>query len=283
MNARFHVFAIFSVVALLLGAAIAARVTTIHAQSQVLWSADHEGPGESDWYAPGGLNFGGGEFDSGCSSSSGAGWAGTSIVMWDNDPTTPYPPAPPDGGNFGLAMVNANSCGGGQAAGTRMFRWAESRAYDDLYYKVWYYFPQNYTLTGDPAWFFWNIFSWKSKLGTLNDSFYQINIYNRPITGNMYLSLYNWQTQTQIPRIPGTETIDVPVNQWFYIEAFYKSRGDDTGQVQVWQDGTLFWDVQNVQTKYTGGLTEWAVMNYTSGLTPQPAYFFIDNAEIRTP
>ena len=81
----------------------------------------------------------------------------------------------------------------------------------------------------------------------------------------------------------GAEAIDVPVNRWFYIEALYRSRDDTTGQVKVWQDGTLLWDVQNVRTKYPDGATEWSVNNYTSGLGPQLAYFFIDNAEIRTP
>jgi hypothetical protein len=273
----------FTIVAFLIGGTMGSVVITTQAQNQIIWFADHEEPGESDWYYPGGLNFGGGEFDSGCLSATGAGWAGTFFAKWDNDPATPFPPAPPGGGNFGLALVAANSCSDGQGAGTRMFRWAESHAIDDLYYRVWYYFPQSYTLTGNPGWFFWNIFSWKSRLGTLNDAFYQINIYNRPVTGKMYLQLYDWQSGIHIPRIPGAEAIDVPVNQWFYIEALYRSRDDTTGQVKVWQDGTLLWDVQNVRTKYPEGATEWSVNNYTSGLGPQLAYFFIDNAEIRTP
>ena len=35
--------------------------------------------------------------------------------------------------------------------------------------------------------------------------------------------------------------------------------------------------------KYTGGVIEWSVDNYSSGLSPQPASIFIDNATIRTP
>jgi hypothetical protein len=271
------------VAAFLVAGMLGSLPSTTRAQSQVVWFADHEEASDVDWYYPGGLASGGGEFDSGCASPSGAGWAGSSFALWDDDPNTPYPPAPPNGGNFGLLMVSVASCGGGQAAGTRMFRWAEPRAFDELYYKVWYYIPQKYTLVGDPAWFFWNIFNWKSKTATQNDAFYAINIYNRPPTGNMYLRLYNWQTGTFPSRIPGTESLDVPVNQWFYIEALYRSRGDSTGLVKVWQDGTLLWDVENVQTKYSGGVTEWSVNNYTSGLEPQPAYFFVDNAEIRTP
>jgi hypothetical protein len=278
MKRHFKLTLTACIVALLCALVLVGRTGQLRAQSQTLWFADHEEPGENDWYLPGGLNFGGGEFDSGCSSTPPlAGWAGTMAAKWDSDPATPFPPPAPAGGNFGLAMTAAAPCGDGQSAGTRMFRWTESRQYDELYYKVWFYFPQNYTLVGQPSWRFWNILSWKSKTSTQNESFYQINVYNRADTGRMYLALYNWQTGTLLP---AAETIDVPVNQWFHIEAFYKSSEELTGQVKVWQDGTLLWDVQNVQTRYVGGVTEWSVNNYGSGLDPQPAYFFIDNAEI---
>lgn len=281
-SSRFRVFLIPATLALLCAALLVGVRQRVQAQSQTLWLADHEEPGETDWYSPGGLNSGGGEFNSGCSSAPGlAGWGGTMAIQWDSDPTTPFPPPPPGGGNFGLAMVAASPCGGGQSAGARMFRWMEPRQYDELYYKVWYYFPQNYTLVGDASWRFWNVFSWKSRTSTQNESFYHLNVYNRADTGRMYLALSNWQTGTSPDRLPGTETIDVPLNQWFYIDAFYKSSETATGQVKVWQDGTLLWDVQNVQTKYVGGTTEWSVNNYTSGLDTQPAFFFVDNAEIR--
>ena len=137
MSTRRPLRTAFRVAALLVGGTIGSVVISTQAQNQIIWFADHEEPGESDWSCPGGLDFGGGEFDSGCVSPTGAGWLGTFVAKWDNDPTSPFPPAPPGGGNFGLAMVNANSCSDGQGAGTRMFRWANHPAIDDLYYRVW--------------------------------------------------------------------------------------------------------------------------------------------------
>jgi hypothetical protein len=252
--------------------------TAVLAQGEVLWFADHEEPGQAHWYYPGGLNFGGGEFDSGC--------AGTTFTVYDNDPNTPNVAPPPGGGNFGLVLSMTAPCGGLMASGTRLFRWKEPIEHPDLYYKVWYYFPRNYTLVGSPDSWFWNIFGWKSKTinPPRNEVFWHVNVYNRPNGGSMYLQLQDAQTG-EAPQ--PLATINVPVNQWFYLEAYYESRDTPTGRVTIWQgDGanrTLLWDLAGVQTRFADGWTEWYVSNYGSGLDSQPALIGIDNAEIRLP
>lgn len=238
-------------------------VTTVRATSRRVWLATHEIAGEVEWYWPFGVRYGGGEFDSGC--------AGT-------QPSFEVARS----GVFSLKLTIGTPCGTTSSA-TRMFRWLEPRRYPDLHYKVWYYFPQLYTVTGsgipgeNP---FWNIFGWKSKAANppMNDPFFSINIGNRP-DGNMYLYVYDANA-----RLSYEQTImEVPVGRWFYIEALYKSRGDATGHVTIWQDGTLLWDITDVQTRYPdsqGGVTEWSVNNYSNGVTPAPTSFFIDDAEI---
>jgi len=251
---------------------------TVRAQSGVLWSANHEGPGQSEWYVPGGVDFGGGEFDSGC--------AGTTFTVYDNDPNTPNISPPSNGGNFGLDLRMAAPCGPDVASGTRLFRWKEPIEHPDLYYKVWYYFPQTYTLVGDPASWFWNIFGWKSKTATppQNETFWHVNVYNHPSDGHMFLQLRDAQTGQAPPPLANT---DVPVGRWFYLEGYYESRETATGRVTIWQGDdqsrTLLWDMTGVQTKLTGGWTEWYVANYGTGLDTQPAHIAIDNAEIRLP
>jgi hypothetical protein len=252
--------------------------TAVHAQGEVLWSADHEEPGEADWYFPGGANFGGGEFDSGC--------AGTTFTVYDNDPNTPNIPAPSGGGFFGLDLRMTAPCGTETTSGTRLFRWKEPIEHPDLYYKVWYYFPQTYTLVGNPASWFWNIFGWKSKTASppRNETFWHVNVYNHPSDGRMFLQLRDAQTGEAPPALA---QVDVPVNRWFYLEAYYESRDTATGRVTLWKgdDGsrTLLWDMTGVQTKLAGGWTEWYVANYGTGLDTQPAHIAIDNAEIRLP
>lgn len=231
---------------------------------RLLWSADHETASEVQWYRPGGIQYGGGEFDSGC--------AGTQ----------------PDyevarSGWFSLKLTIGAPCGP-SSSGTRMFRWREPQRYPDLYYRVWYYFPRLYTVTGAgiPGEFpFWNIFQWKSKAADppLNDPFFSINIGNRP-DGNMYLYLFDSNVRQSYDQT----VMEVPIGRWFSIEAVYRSRGDVTGRVTIWQDGTQLWDITGVQTRYPdyqGGITEWSVNNYSNGVTPAPTTFFIDDAEIR--
>ena len=95
-------------------AAMGRATPTVQAQGQIIWFADHEEPGEKAWYSPGGLAFGGGEFDSGCASTPPlAGWAGTKSVRWDSDSPMSVPEPPPGGGNFGLQMTMAAPCGNG--------------------------------------------------------------------------------------------------------------------------------------------------------------------------
>src|SRR6267378_1526580 len=177
---RFFVVAVGSVAAVLYDVAPVPFDTRVHSQSSIVWFADHEEPGDFDWYAPGGGGLGGGQFNSGCNSASGAGMAGTSFVKW----TDINAPPPANGGDFGLMLASATTCGGpGFSAGTRMFRWKESKwdyPNQALYYKVWFYFPQNYRLTGSADWWFFNLFQWKSKYDTTNDVFFSVNIYNRP-------------------------------------------------------------------------------------------------------
>jgi hypothetical protein len=257
--------------------------STVIAQGAVLWSADHEEGSEVKWYEPGGFNQGGGEFDNGC--------AGTAPSSDQNH--TPN-------GMFSLALTIGAPCGRASQSGTRMFRWQESHQYADLYYKVWYYFPQIYQRI-DPLAGFWNVWQWKSKTASQNDSFFQINIGNRseyppPPEGiadwlsrrrlldippnPMFLYLYNWQSRMDYPQ---ASEIDIPINEWFSVEAYYSSREDNSGRVTVWQNGVLLTDVQNVQTRYVGGVTEWSVNSYSDGGVPSPVMFYIDDVEIRTP
>lgn len=252
--------------------------SNVHAQGAIIWSADHEEASEEDWYRPNDAGHGGGEYNSGC--------AGTSPVYgFGRNPTGA------DQWPFSLVLTMAAPCGSLPVSGTRMFRWLEAQQNPDLYYKVWYYFPNIFTLT-DPVNPWWNIMTWKSVSTnpSRNDPFFNLNIANRA-NGNMFLSLYEVKPYDPPSATSyGQALVDLPVAQWFYVEAFYKSRGDATGQLTIWQGDelhrVLLWDVRDVQTRYSdaeGGATTWAVTSYGNGTSPHPAQFAIDDAEIRTP
>jgi hypothetical protein len=225
------------------------------AANGVLWSAGMEGGDLSEWYRP-------------CSGSSpcpqqlgGAFNSGNAVSKASGDVAH-------TGAYSANLTINTPP-----TAGVRLFRWGEPRQYTDLYYSVWYYFPQRYDTPA--GW--WNILQWKSKTSSRNDPFTVLNVGNRP-NGNMYLYLYRWVAKESY-----NQTIkDIPVGQWVHVEAFYRCAADGTGRVTVWQDGAQLYDVGNVNTRYADGDCQWSVNNYSDRVTPSPTTIYIDDAAIST-
>ena len=225
----------------------------------VLWSADMETGDLSQWSrpdVPGGPNAGGGVFDS-----------GTSIATVDARSVAH------SGLHSAKLYINTLNSPGISTSGARLFRWLEPQTHSDLYYSVWYYFPQSYVPNANPPW--WNVFQWKSKRGDASDPFFALNIGNRS-DGSMYVYLYDQNAKASY-----SQTVkNIPIGQWFHMEAFYKCAGDKTGHVTFWQDGTQLFDVPNVQTRYADGNCAWSVNNYSASLNPPTATIYVDDAAI---
>jgi len=170
-------------------------------------------------------------------------------------------------------------------SGTRLFRWREPRAYPDLYYRVWYYFPQISTPNGNPA--FWNVLQWKSEHvisgARVSDPFFVLNVGEASDNGqaaSMYFSLCPPKGGACYSQVrPFTF---IPVGNWFEVEARYVCAGDDTGHVTIWQNGSQapLFDIPNVQTRYADGDCSWSVDNYSNSLSPSSGTVYIDDAEI---
>jgi hypothetical protein len=217
---------------------------------ETLWSSDHESGDLRAWYAPSSEptdDFGGGEYNSGNADSVPSQEQAHS-GRWSIKMTITTPPE----------------------SGTRLFRWRESRAHSRLRYSVWFYFPRAYSA---PT--YWDVFQWKSKTATKNDPFFILNVTN-PAEGVMAFGLFDWQRRigySQSARL-------IPVGEWFQVEAVYVCAGERTGHVTFWQDGTLLFDVADVQTRYPDGDCGWSVNNYSDLVEPTPATIYIDDASI---
>ena len=224
---------------------------TTTAVSAALWYADFETGSISQWYLPARGkqgDYGGDEERSGLAES---------VVSNERA----------HGGSRALKMTITAP----PESGTRLFRWREPRNYPQLYYTVWYYFPQRYAVLN-----WWNVFQWKSKRSFSQvDPFFVLNVGNRP-DGSMYFYLYNWQTRESF-----TQAVkDIPVGRWFSVSAFYACAGDQTGRVTFWQEDTPLFDLRQVRTRYPDGDCQWSVGNYAYGVNPSPATIFIDDAVI---
>jgi hypothetical protein len=237
--------------------ALVAPACTFARPDGVVWSAGHETNDLSDWRAGGG----GGPFTSGTASV-----------------TTSSAYAHRGVRSARLQIVAP----GTYESGARLFRWKEPRSMTRAYYSAWLYFPRTYEA---PDW--WNVFQFKSRIGTRNDPVWIVNVGNRPPTNHMYLYLYYWLANGPHagetgPRHYEQTALDLPVGRWVHLEAYLAQSGAYSGHIIVWQDGTKLFDLRNVRTHYPGGDNEWSVDNYAQNLTPSTATIYVDDAAIGT-
>jgi len=266
------------------------RTGSSSSSDKIPWSADFENGDLTKWYYPSTGkfgDFGGGEYDSGTPGVNSLFSVASQEVahsgLWSDK----------------LSITTPNATGGASRA--RMFRWRESRnpAYfaSGLYYSVWLFIPQLYTVNGPNQ--FWNLFQFKSKhpcsSGTCTDPSWFLNVQNRtPKTATpMYIQLV-WSCEATIPgpfqgdglgckNYQSSVKQDLPVGQWIHLELYLKqntaTNGSDNydGRLTIWQDGVLLFDMVNVATKYADGDQQWSVNLYSDGLVPNPSYIYIDD------
>ncbi len=245
------------------------NIAALPPPANILWSGDMETGDLSQWYFPSTSPFGnylGGEFNSG---------GGDSVASQDFAHT----------GQWSAKMTINTSAG---SSGTRLFRWGEPRTYDDLYYSNWFYFPQKFTYS---QWS--NYVQWKSKHVvngvTATDPILYLVATNRS-NGNMHFVVHWWNGLTIEGPHPGEfgfrvyeqNLKDIPVGQWFHIEARYVCAADFTGRLTVWQDGVQLFDLTGIRTRYADGDCQWSVNDYGAGITPNPAVIYVDDAVIST-
>lgn len=225
----------------------------------VIWSADMETGDLSQWSVPdvpSGPNTGGGVFNSGLAT------ADVDAVGLAHS-----------GLHAAKLFIDTQSTAELPTSGTRLFRWLEPEKHPELYYRVWFYFPQRYVADGNPPW--WNVFQWKSKRAGVSDPFIALNVGNRS-DGTMYFYLYDKNAKNSYSQ----SIKNIPEGQWFRVDAFYKCSGEKTGHVTFWQDGTQILNVGDVQTRYPDGDCAWSVNNYSNGLNPSAATIYVDDAAI---
>jgi hypothetical protein len=226
----------------------------------ILWSADHEEGNMSDWY----VNSGGNESNSG-DAVTGASRDVAHTGQWSAKATITTPPG----------------------AGARLFRKARGNPDPSVYayYSAWYYIPVK-MISAD----FNNIFQFKSlDSAGVSDPFWDMKIRNRS-NGNMYLTL-NWWCGLTIEgphqgesgcRAYQQTLKDLPVGQWFHLEAYLRQSTAFTGQIIVWQDGVEIFNQNNVKTRYSTSENDWSINNYGDHVVPSPFTMYFDDAAIST-
>jgi hypothetical protein len=182
-------------------------------------------------------------------------------------------------GNYAVALTidtKAPSDTGAHAA--YLFFW-DQLSENAYYYSAWYYIPSGIQIKD-----WWSIWQWKSTYDGNSDN--SVRVFSiGPEQDETGLKLVLNQRPT--PEESGDNNVtyrqnvvNMPLDKWFQIEAFYKRAQDQSGQVIVWQDGVEIFNVANVNTVFSDKTIYWSVHNYTEDIEPSPCTIYIDDVAI---
>lgn len=91
----------------------------------------------------------------------------------------------------------------------------------------------------------------------------------------------NWSDWTRPPHglVSSGRDVAVPLNRWFQLDTFVL-RDPSHGEIKVWLDGELIFDLQNVRTK--NDTDRWFTKLADVDTEPAPFELWVDNVEIWT-
>lgn len=76
------------------------------------------------------------------------------------------------------------------------------------------------------------------------------------------------------------ETVPVPIGAWFHVEFRWRKAADETGIMELFQDGQLLWrEDERITTDEPW--TQWYVGNLAQALTPINSTIYVDDVTIR--
>lgn len=143
------------------------------------------------------------------------------------------------------------------------------------YYSAWFYVPSS-TIVG--SWLSLTHFS-GSETGDGKNLFalWDVNLYALP-GGGLAAQLYDYAHQVNLQQT-NPAPVPVPLDAWVQIEVFLSKATDPSGEVAVWQDGTLILQRSGVATA-PNDWVQWDVGGASDNILPSPADVYLDDAAI---
>lgn len=176
--------------------------------------------------------------------------------------------------------------------------WVFTRTFQELYFGAWYYFPEQFTLTGNPATGgFWNIQQIKGVDSTHNDPIFSIiladdgdgGLYPRMHWGNNSLAGPHSGDPVSLKIYEPNVQTSIELNTWTFIEMYLLQSNTYTGAFKWWQNGVEQYSLTNVVTAYVNAAenswgcdNQWSANNYNDGTSPAPCSIYIANASMST-
>jgi hypothetical protein len=146
----------------------------------------------------------------------------------------------------------------------------------EAYYSAWFFLPSPASLLTDGYWVF---LKWRGRTNP-NDDTSLVDLWDldleRLADGQMSTYFYHHSTG-RLPPLPNHPT--VPIGRWFQIEAFFRAASDGGGQITIWQDGALIFDVRGTPTAPSSWIL-WSVGSIGQLLQPANPVLYLDDAAI---
>jgi hypothetical protein len=139
------------------------------------------------------------------------------------------------------------------------------------YYGAWYFIPDVATNNA-----LWNLIHFQTTEPRAEPGLWDVSLVNGA-NGDLELVVYDFLNQAV--RRPATPT-PVPIGSWFHIQFYLERAADATGEVALYQDGRLLFDLTNILTD-DSSVGQWYVGNLATGLTPPASTLYVDDVTIR--
>jgi hypothetical protein len=214
--------------------------------NSILWSARHEGGELSEWTEGG-------------KGGTAADLPDTSLAVSTDFAHT---------GQYSVKLTN-----GAVSMSETAHLWRQDDYPAEAYYSAWFYLPRAYQTTAD-----WSLVQFQVPLTTDGGAIGQlidIDLRSLP-NGELILSVYDHRAAYLRSPTPDPAIL-VPVGKWFQIEAFFHNV-NDSGQLSVWLDGQLNYDIHRPFGSNT--TVYWTVASKTYGLSPAESVIYIDDAAV---
>jgi hypothetical protein len=233
---------------LLLGIATSSCGPRLDIGSDVIWATDHESGELDDWYAEG---KGG-------------------LLRDDADSPGVIADGRAHSGRYSLKLTNLAMS---DTEGPGIYR--ELQAPPDAYYSLWYYLPRLYQTNSQ-----WTIQKFRSRSDADPEAIshgHDLNLRTLP-GGQVVLYVYSHDPaylQAPLADPPAF----VPIETWFHVEVFYRPRKDESGQIRVWLNNRLVYDLEDRRTAGSDDVL-WNPCNIGQDIQPAPPELYLDDAAI---
>jgi hypothetical protein len=141
----------------------------------------------------------------------------------------------------------------------------------EAFYGAWYYVPSLATNNG-----LWNLFHFQGDNADHGGHLWDISLVNND-GGDLRLGVFSYLIQS-LPEQSNNPPI--PIGSWFHIEMYWKRATDGTGEVIVYQDGAIIFQLANVITDNSASTIQWYIGNLADKLVPSESTVYVDDVTI---